>query len=464
MAHSFRKAAPEKIHGQQRRARHHRAPERRLLLVVILAYALFVLGLTIRNGEILLLTVPFIIVLSAAYFYAPAVPNLLVRRSFSEDYISPGKNITVSLHIQNLGEALEELYIEDGLPAKLEVVEGDTFLLTSLPRDGQITLTYQVRGERGSYPFDKIYVRCNDALGLVNRQVWITAVGQIFVKPVVRKLRSIPIRPLNTHLFTGPIPARRGGSGLNFYEVREYSLGDPLRQINWKRTARHDDDLFTNHFEVERVADVGIILDARQQTDTTLPLSGDSASLASTRSLFEHSVLATAALSDLFLRDGHRVGLLIYGRGQHATFPGYGKIQRERILRSLAQARTGDNMALESLSYLPTRFFPPHSQIVFISPLSPADPPILTQLLANGYRLLIISPDAVSFERSSLPDNFDTEYAFRLARIERTLLIRRLQRFGIMIVDWQVDQPLEKILRNVLFRAPQEFRKLGLGV
>jgi hypothetical protein len=121
-------------------------------------------------------------------------------------------------------------------------------------------------------------------------------------------------------------------------------------------------------------------------------------------------------------------------------------------------------MALESLSYLPTRFFPPHSQIVFISPLSPVDPPILTQLLANGYRLLIISPDAVSFERSSLPDNFDTDYAFRLARIERTLLIRRLQRFGITIVDWQVDQPLEKILRNVLFRAPQEFRKLGLGV
>jgi len=441
----------------------HRPPERRLLLVVFLAYALFVLGLAVRSGEILLLTIPFILVLSAAFFYAPAVPNLQIKRSFSEDYVSPGKIITVSILIQNQGESLDEFYIEDRLPPKLEVIEGETFLLTRLPKGDRVEFHYQVRGDRGSYPFEKIHIRCNDALGLVNRQGWVNAVGQIFVKPAVRKLRSIPIRPLNTHLFTGPIPAHRGGSGLNFFEVREYNLGDPLRQINWKITARHDDDLYTNHFELERVADVGIILDARQQTDMTIPLKNDPDNQPLAISLFEHSVLATAALSDLFLRDGHRVGLLVYGRGQHATFPGYGKIQRERILRALAQARTGDNMALESLSYLPTRFFPSRSQIVFISPLSPADPPILTQLLANGYRILIISPDSVSFEAQSLPENFDTLYAFRLARIERTLLIRRLQRFGITVVDWQVDQPLETILRNVLFRAPQEFRKLGIG-
>ncbi len=433
-------------------------------MVIFFTYALFVLGLATRNGRILLLTIPFILILGAAFFYAPAVPNLKIRRSFSEDYVSPGKIITVSISIENLGDALDELFIEDHLPPKLEVMEGDTYLLTNLPKDGRVEFHYQVRGERGSYPFDKIYIRCNDALGLVNRQDWVTAAGQIFVKPAVRKLRSIPIRPLNTHLFTGPIPAHRGGSGLNFFEVRDYSMGDPLRQINWMITARHDDDLFTNHFELERVADVGIILDARQQTDTTLPPPTGPDAPPQAPSLFEHSVLATAALSDLFLRDGHRVGLLVYGRGQQATFPGYGKIQRERILRSLAQARTGDNMALESLSYLPTRFFPSRSQIVFISPLSPADPPILTQLLANGYRLLILSPDPVSYEASSLPDNFDTQYAFRLARIERILLIRRLQRYGITVVDWQVDQPLEKTLRNVLFRAPQEFRKLGLGI
>ncbi len=449
--------------GQQKRTARHRPPERRLLFVVFLAYALFVLGLAVRSGEILLLTIPFILILSAAFFYAPAVPNLQIKRSFSEDYVSPGKIITVSFTIQNLGEDLDELYIEDHLPPKLEVVEGETYLLTNLAKDGRVEFQYKVRGERGSYPFEKIYFRCNDALGLVNRQGLVTATGQIFVKPVIRKLRSIPIRPLNTHLFTGPIPAHRGGSGLNFLEVREYALGDPLRQINWKSTARHDDELFTNHFELERVADVGIILDARQQTDRILPLITDPDHPPLALSLFEHSVLAAAAVSDLFLRDGHRVGLLVYGRGQHATFPGYGKIQRERILRALAQARTGDNMALESLSYLPTRFFPSRSQIVFISSLSPADPPILTQLLANGYRLLIISPNSVSFEAQSLPENFDTQYAFRLARIERTLLIRRLQRYGITVVDWQVDQPLETILRNVLFRAPQEFRKLGIG-
>ncbi len=195
--------------------------------MVFFTYALFVLGLATRNGKILLLTIPFILILGAAFFYAPAVPNLKIRRSFSEDYVSPGKIITVSILIENLGDALDELFIEDHLPPKLEVMEGDTYLLTNLPKDGRVEFHYQVRGERGSYPFDKIYIRCNDALGLVNRQDWVTAAGQIFVKPAVRKLRSIPIRPLNTHLFTGPIPAHRGGLRVKLFRGAGLFNGRP---------------------------------------------------------------------------------------------------------------------------------------------------------------------------------------------------------------------------------------------
>jgi uncharacterized protein (DUF58 family) len=226
--------------------------------------------------------------------------------------------------------------------------------------------------------------------------------------------------------------------------VREYQLGDSMRHVNWRVTARHTEDMFTNAFEQERITDVGLILDARQQTDVLSPQG----------SLFEYGVRAAAALADVFLRDGNRVGLLIYGRGRETTFPGYGKIQRERIQCALAAARTGDNMALAHLDYLPTRFFPPRSQIILISPLILDDLPVLVRLRANGYQVLVVSPDPVSFEASFMKPGLDLELAIRIARVERVLLLRKLQRVGVEVVNWQVERSLDRVLRARVGHTP----------
>jgi uncharacterized protein (DUF58 family) len=233
--------------------------------------------------------------------------------------------------------------------------------------------------------------------------------------------------------------------------VREYQVGDPLRWINWKVAARHDQTLFTNEFEQERIADVGLILDARSQSDIH----------CKDGSLFEYSVRVTASLADAFLSDGNRVGLLIYGRGQEKTFPGYGKVQRERILRALGNARTSDNLALQSLNYLPTRFFPAHSQIVMVSPLSDHDLPVLFQLRALGYSLLIVSPDPVSFEARLYAKDEVVSVATRLANLERVLLLHKLQRGGIQTVDWDVTRPFDQVAYAMLGRLPRGIHAIG---
>jgi uncharacterized protein (DUF58 family) len=234
--------------------------------------------------------------------------------------------------------------------------------------------------------------------------------------------------------------------------VREYQVGDPIRWINWKVSARHSGMLFTNVFEKERIADVGIIVDARQQTD--IQLGEDS--------LFEHSVYAAASLADAFLDAGNRVGVLVYGRGMERTFPGYGKVQRERILESLAYAKTGVNYALESLELLPTCLFPARSQILMISPLNADDYGVLVRLRAAGYELLIISPDPVAYEIVKYKTGKIATTAQRLATIERTLLIRRLQRAGILVVDWNVNDQLDKILSTILAQQARSRHVMGI--
>ncbi len=314
-------------------------------------------------------------------------------------------------------------------------------------------MTYTVEGQRGDHRFGNVRVTVSDSLGPFRRHGQVEVDSHLLVLPEPLKLKHVTIRPVRTRGYAGPIPARIGGSGVDFFGVREYQMGDPLRRINWRASARHTRAIFTNEFEQERIADVGLILDARQQTDIVVDHD----------SLFEHSIRATAALADTFLSDGNRVSLLIYGRGLETTYPGYGKVQRERILRALAYARTGDSLVFESLDYLPARFFPSQSQIVFVSPLRTEDLQVLVRLRAHGYQVLVVSPDPITFEAQQLAPGPAGELAVRSARLERSLLLRKLRRVGVQVVDWQVDQAFDRLMRASLVRPPTPTRIVRIG-
>ena len=423
----------------------------RFLVLGSLIYALLFLGLITINGGFLALAIPLVVYLGAALLHHSPAVQLSITRTLSADSLQQHNPVTVKVRIVNEGADLEELLIEDPLPRGLERTEGKNTVLTSLAKGAAVEVEYTIRGRRGTYYFQDVLVTAGDHLGVIRQKAILPARASLTYLPDSTRLGRVAIRPPRTHGHSGPIPARKQGAGVDFYGLREYQLGDPRRWINWRASARHDQELFVNQFEQERIADVGIILDARKQSDITLQ-NGES--------LFEHSVMAVASLSDAFLKDGNRVGLLIYGFGLHRTFPGYGKIQQDRIMRALGQARTGHNFALESLRYLPTRFFPAGSQIVMVSPLASSDVAAFTRLRACGYEILVISPDPVDFEARGLGKN--GELSWKIANIERALLLHRINRLGVRVVDWQVDKPFAPLVRTRLSRMPAIQRTLNL--
>jgi uncharacterized protein (DUF58 family) len=248
------------------------------------------------------------------------------------------------------------------------------------------------------------------------------------------------------------IPARAGGSGTDFFGVREYQPGDPPSSINWRASARYVDTLYANEYQQERVADVGIVLDGRQRTND----------FARGHSLFEYSVQAAASLADALLNQSNRVGLLLYASYLGWTFPGYGKIQRERILHALANAKTGESQVFSDLGYIPTQLFPPESQIVFVSPLSDEDLKPLIQLRAQGYDVLVVSPNPIKFELSYLSSsNQNVDLAGRVINMERLLLLQKLERANVHVLDWDVKEPFDLVVRRRLGRAPVGLRAVG---
>jgi uncharacterized protein (DUF58 family) len=268
-------------------------------------------------------------------------------------------------------------------------------------------------------------------LGLKRRQEMVSCSGTLRVLPVVEKLEKLSISPRRTRVFSGMIRARESGAGVEFFGTRAYSPGDPRRHLNWKAGARWD-LLITNQFEQERVADVGIILDARNIAE----IRTDHASL------FEHSVAAAASLADYFIRQGNRVGLLIYGHFIQWVFPGYGKGQRARILAALAGAVLGEHAVFREFGNLPTRLFPAESQVVLVSPLRSEDVHPLRFLRALGYRTLTVSPDPIAFEKQLIPEGPISELAERIARTERSATLAKLRCSGIQVIDWDASSSL----------------------
>jgi uncharacterized protein (DUF58 family) len=305
-------------------------------------------------------------------------------------------------------------------------------------------MEYTVSGRRGYYRLPGLRVAASDYLTLFHERVELELPGRIFVLPQVFRLPEVAIRPRRTRAYAGLIPARKGGPGVEFFGVREYEPGDSTRWLNHRASARFDQRLFVNEFEQERAVDVGLILDTRHATNV----------YARNRSILEYSIQAAATLADALLTRGNRVGLFMHGGFVDWTFPGYGKVQRERILQALARAQLQQSQVFEKLSYLPTRLFPIRSQLVLVSPLRPNDLNDLVSLRARGYQLLIVSPDPVDFERRILHDGHQVDLATRLARLERRHLFHQLGQAGIRVFEWQVDTPFHQTARIALSRTP----------
>ena len=417
---------------------------RPLVVLSILIYGLILAGLATLHGALLGLALPLVVYLGTGLLARPARPKLRVVRSLSADRVAPGAPVVVALAITNVGDELAEVLIEDAVPAALTLIEGMPRVLTMLAPGATVELAYTVSGKRGVYRFAGLQATARDRLGLISTATFIAAPGQIFIVPEVLTLRRLAIRPRRTQIYAGSIPARQGGPGVEFFGVRAYQSGDPTRWINARATARHSETLFVNQFEQERVTEVGVILDVRQRSDVR----------TANGSLVEHGIQAAAALAASLLDQGNRVGLLLYGNVLDWTFPGYGKIQRERILRALARAEPGDMPVFEELDRIPTQLFPARALLILISPLLPGDRDMLIRLRARGYQLLVISPDAVAFERHALGAARPVALGARVARLQRGVLLRSLWQAGITVVDWDIEQPFHQFAAVALSRGP----------
>lgn len=403
---------------------------RKALWELVLLVLLLGTGLFLRRRELVLLAIPLAVHLVAGLALAPPQwrPRLEVTRVLSATRLVEGEELEVSLTVENWGRLLELVSVVDPVPRGWQLLEGEPKAVRRLQPGEGFTLSYRVRPRRGLYRLERVRLEVRDLLGFTVWQGELPCPAELAVLPLGERLRGLTIRPPRTLVAAGTAPARTGGGGVEFFGTREYLPGDEVRRINWKALARRD-RLAVNLYQEERAAEVMLVLDVR-------------ASAYGEERLLDYGVRAAASLVHFLLQEGHRVGLLLYGRHLAWELPGLGRRHRERLLRLLAQARLGTSAVFTQLTYLPTRFFPAGSQIVLVSPLLPGDEEWIGRAHARGYAVLVIVPDPGSFYRLTVLPRPEVDLAARLLSLERRVMLRRLLRAGVRVVEWDVRAPL----------------------
>ena len=423
----------------------------RLALLGLLIFGGLLTALATLNGLLLTLLIAPIVYVLAGLFFSPTEPQFQISRLVNTERATPGEDVIIQLQIHNEGADQEDVQISSLLPDSLQMRSGEREYRMNLPHNQTVDITHTITGIRGFYSMPSLQFVARDPFDLFKKVSRMASPGRVFFIPQTPPLKRIAIRPNRTRVFSGQVPAREGGPGVEFFGVRPYEYGDSMGRIDWHTSARFPNTFFTKLYEQERVVDVGLILDTRTRANVK----------RADHSLFEHSVLATASLAETFLRTGNRVGLLLYGSLLDWTYPGYGKVQRERIMRSLARATLGSSLVFGSMQNLPTRLFPAHSQLVIISPLVSSDQQMLLGLRARGYPILVISPNPILFERPLMQASASLDLAVRIATIERRLLISKLRQADIFVMDWDVATTFENAAHAALSRTPLPFRSLG---
>jgi uncharacterized protein (DUF58 family) len=292
-------------------------PERRRAGFTTRASCLLAAGVTAVLCGLLLGEVDLIRagVLAAAI---PAVASLLVRRTQvqianrrSVDPIraAAGEAITVNLTISNRSVLRTgTLLLEDQLPERL--VGRARFVLDPLGGHETRTVSYRMPGlGRGRYRVGPLRVRLSDPFRLMDVTRSFTATSEFIVAPVIDQLPPVE-PPRSDELGDSAGSHSVGTHGADDQSTREYRIGDDLRKIHWRSSARTG-ALMVRQEERPWRGQSTVLLDFRSSAhasaaDTGMPMPQDPRFGSS----FEWAVSAVASIGSHLLVRGRDVALL----------------------------------------------------------------------------------------------------------------------------------------------------------
>lgn len=267
--------------------------------------------------------------------------------------------------------------------------------------------------------------------------------GQLRVLPPFLSRKHLPSRLARLREIDGLLPTLVRGQGTEFDSLREYVVGDDVRSIDWRATARRA-DVVVRTWRPERDRRVVIVLDTGRTAAGRVGVDPTASDPAGWPRL-DWSMDAALLLAALASRAGDNVDFLAHDRVSRAGVFG---ASRTELLAQLVDAMAplqptlveSDWRAMASAIALRARR---RSLVVLLTDLNPTALdegllPVLPQLSAKHHLLLaaVSDPrvDQMAAGRSDAAAVYDAAAAER-SRNDRGAMATRLRRTGVEVVD-----------------------------
>lgn len=214
--------------------------------------------------------------------------------------LSVGRDNLIKLSLQS-GKVRSPVRLRDSYPLQFQVTP--QILEATLESNSQQELTYTIHPDsRGEFEWGDIQVRQLGTWKLAWYDWKVPATCKVKIYPDLVGLRSLSLRL--TLQNTGAIKQiKRITQGTEFSELKEYTVGDDIRLIDWKATARRSRPL-VRVLEPEREQTLIILLDrGRLMTAKVQGLKR-----------FDWGLNSTLSLALAGLHRGDRVGVAVFDR------------------------------------------------------------------------------------------------------------------------------------------------------
>ncbi len=296
---------------------------------------------------------------------------------------------------------------------------------------------------RGDQHCAAVTARSIGPLGLAGRQRSQVVPGQVRVLPPFLSRKHLPSRLAKLREIDGLLPTLIRGQGTEFDSLREYVVGDDVRSIDWRASARRA-DVMVRTWRPERDRRVVLVLDTGRMAAGRVGVDPTDADPAGWPRL-DWSMDAALLLAALASRAGDHVDFLAHDRVSRAAVFG---ASRTELLAQLVDAMAPLQPALvesdwRSMVATIARRTRRRSLVVLLTDLNATALdegllPVLPQLSAKHQVVVaaVADPrvDQLAIGRSDAAAVYDAAAAER-ARNDRGTIAARLRRSGVEVVD-----------------------------
>lgn len=229
--------------------------------------------------------------------------NKIEAQRIVPDKFSNGDINPITIKITNNYLMVMHCTIIDEIPEQFQMRDFELHSTLKPKKTEKIQYTLKPK-ERGEYHFGNLNIYISSRLGLVAKRYTFDSNVMVPTYPSFKQLKTFELLNINQSLQDyGVKKIRRIGHTMEFEQIKDYVLGDDLRTINWKATAKKN-SLMVNQHQDEKSQPIYSVIDKGRLMK--MPFNG--------LSLLDYAINASLVISSIALKKHDKAGMLSFSK------------------------------------------------------------------------------------------------------------------------------------------------------